>query len=444
MPSGANVAPNQSITLTPTLAAPSTAGTYNFEWQMATCRHRIVRGHQHQSEHHRPRATDPTQRTYRHSRHGDRAGQSHLECGHQRHLVQHLSRRGEDRLEQQHFLRGYHNERCDPIRVTVTSVNASYESAPSASVTGYANVAPSSASASISTAANVASAPVTPTVVDPNVTAGETEVFTFSIASQPAHGTASISGNQLVYTPPAAANFSGTTSFTFTVVDKGGASINGTATVSVTAVVPSAPTSLTATQGTVTNAVNLSWTEADPDAAMVSIYSGPSATGPWSLLQANWVGTSFSISTTSAPLVYYALTATSMSGGVSGYSSAVSGYPNIAPTSTTVILTAVANGPSTPVTPTVVDPNVERRRERSIHLRHRLPTRERTGDGQRLGQSIGLDPAGRFQLCRTHQFRLQGHRQGRGHGQWDRDGECLRGGAERANQHQRHQGHPHQ
>ena len=59
--------------------------------------------------------------------------------------------------------------------------------------------APTAASASITTNEDTASAPVTPSVTDPD--AGDT--FTFSIASQPANGSAVVVNNQLVYTPAA-------------------------------------------------------------------------------------------------------------------------------------------------------------------------------------------------------------------------------------------------
>ena len=99
---------------------------------------------------------------------------------------------------------------------------------------GYADIAPTAVNAALTTTDMTPSAPVIPTVVDPNVTAGETEVFTFTIATQPANGSASVVGNALVYTP--APGFSGTDSFQVTVIDKGGATVTGTA--AVTVVVP--------------------------------------------------------------------------------------------------------------------------------------------------------------------------------------------------------------
>ena len=89
---------------------------------------------------------------------------------------------------------------------------------------------PTAASASITTFEDAASAPVTPSVSDPD--AGET--FTFSIASQPANGSAAVVSNQLVYTP--ASNYNGPDSFTFRATDSTNLSVVGTASVTVLAV----------------------------------------------------------------------------------------------------------------------------------------------------------------------------------------------------------------
>src|SRR5882762_793182 len=86
------------------------------------------------------------------------------------------------------------------------------------------------ASASITTLEDAASAPVAPSVSDPD--AGET--FTFSIASQPANGSAAVVSNQLVYTP--ASNYNGPDSFTFRATDSTNLSVVGTASVTVLAV----------------------------------------------------------------------------------------------------------------------------------------------------------------------------------------------------------------
>src|SRR6266568_3385077 len=90
--------------------------------------------------------------------------------------------------------------------------------------------APTAASASITTDEDTTSAPVTPSVTDPD--AGDT--FTFSIVTQPANGAAAVVNNQLVYTP--APNYNGPDSFTFRATDSTNLNVVGTASVTVLAV----------------------------------------------------------------------------------------------------------------------------------------------------------------------------------------------------------------
>ncbi len=94
------------------------------------------------------------------------------------------------------------------------------------------NDAPTAASATITATINTQSAGVTPDVTDVDL-ANEGDSYTFAIASQATNGTASIVGNQLVYTPNA--DYTGTDSFTFTATDSGGLSVTGTANVDVIA-----------------------------------------------------------------------------------------------------------------------------------------------------------------------------------------------------------------
>ncbi len=89
------------------------------------------------------------------------------------------------------------------------------------------NDAPTSASASITTKQDQPSDPVSPQVTDPD---GDT-LFTITVETQPAHGTAEVVNNQLVYTPTA--GYFGADSFTFTATDAGGLSVTGTASVTV-------------------------------------------------------------------------------------------------------------------------------------------------------------------------------------------------------------------
>src|SRR6266705_2252292 len=90
--------------------------------------------------------------------------------------------------------------------------------------------APTAASASITTNEDTTSAPVTPSVTDPD--AGDT--FTFSIVTQPANGAAAVVNNQLVYIP--APNYNGPDSFSFRATDSTNLSVVGTASVTVLAV----------------------------------------------------------------------------------------------------------------------------------------------------------------------------------------------------------------
>ena len=92
---------------------------------------------------------------------------------------------------------------------------------------------------------------MTPTVVDPNVTAGETEQFTYAITSEPPadQGSASVANGELIWTPSTDTAFAGGTNFSFTVTDKGGATVTGTATVTVAPFTPVAPTNVVRDQG---------------------------------------------------------------------------------------------------------------------------------------------------------------------------------------------------
>ena len=89
------------------------------------------------------------------------------------------------------------------------------------------NQPPTAASATIVTDEDTPSTPVSAEISDPDI--GDQHILTLD--TQPAHGTATIVGNQLVYTPNA--NFHGNDAFTFLATDAGGSTIQGTATVTV-------------------------------------------------------------------------------------------------------------------------------------------------------------------------------------------------------------------
>jgi hypothetical protein len=88
------------------------------------------------------------------------------------------------------------------------------------------NSAPTAAGQSVATNQNVAQ------TITLSGSDAENDNFTYSIVSNPAHGTLSaISGTQITYTP--AAGYSGTDNFTFRATDAYGA-LSNTATVSIT------------------------------------------------------------------------------------------------------------------------------------------------------------------------------------------------------------------
>lgn len=223
---------------------------------------------------------------------------------------------------------------------------------------GYANVAPTAASASITTDSKTASAGVTPTVTDPNVTAGETESFTYAIVTQPAsgQGTASVVSNKLVYTPPSGNSFAGATSFTFQVTDKGGSTYTGTANVTVTAVLPAAPSSLSATDGTVANRVDLSWSAA-ADATGYKVMRRVNPSGTWGQIGAT-TGTTYSDSLAADPTLYdYKVAGYNLLGD--GLDSNVDpGYANVAPTALSGSMMTMVGAASDPYIPDVTDANL--------------------------------------------------------------------------------------
>lgn len=236
----------------------------------------------------------------------------------------------------------------------VTATNAAGESVKSAVVTGYANVAPTLATATLTATSATASPPVTPTVVDPNEAASEIEAYTVTIASQPAagQGTASVTAGKLLWTPPADGSYAGNTSFTFTVVDRGNAAVVGTATVSVSAFVPAAPTGVTATQGTLTGLVRVTW-NAVSGATSYRVFRGGTQVSVDPLAV-----TSFDYTAADATSANFTVRAVGAAGSESSDSSNATGWGNVAPVSTTAALTATALSASAGVTPTVVDPNV--------------------------------------------------------------------------------------
>ena len=245
------------------------------------------------------------------------------------------------------------------VGYTVRSVSPTgMESSDSLVAYGYPNNAPTATSTVIFATATMPGT-ATPTVTDPNATAGQTEVYTVTILTQPpvGKGTASVAANRLVYTPPVSADFAGATTFTYSVSDKGGASVSGTAAVNVTPVAGLAATGVVATDGTLTDKVRISW-NAPLGAVSYVISSAPSVTGSKTVIATGVLGTSFDYAIASLTPQYYSVQSVSASGGLSPHSNADSGYPNLAPVMTSATLGATATTASAAVTPTVSDPNM--------------------------------------------------------------------------------------
>lgn len=86
-------------------------------------------------------------------------------------------------------------------------------------------------------------------VITPVLSSGT--ATSLAVATQPTHGTASVSGLTLIYTP--AASYSGTDTFTYKAVNSGGSSAAATVTVTVT---PQAPTAAAVNMTVEINSVN--------------------------------------------------------------------------------------------------------------------------------------------------------------------------------------------
>lgn len=104
-----------------------------------------------------------------------------------------------------------------------------------------ANQAPTSTSASLTTDEDTQGF-ADPSVTDPDP--GDTHTFSIVLGGEPAHGTASVVGNRLAYTPDP--DYDGGDLFTFRATDSGGASVDGTCAVTVNPV-NDPPTSASAT-----------------------------------------------------------------------------------------------------------------------------------------------------------------------------------------------------
>jgi len=211
--------------------------------------------------------------------------------------------------------------------------------------TGYANVTPTALSGSITTHMDTASAAITPSVTDAN----PSDTYTFLIATQPAHGSASVVSNKVVFTP--AGGYQGTDSFTVTAIDKGGASVTGSISVLVNCPDFTTNWTVTATDGTVTDKVNLTWTAvycaqgfriARDGTTIATINSGTKY--------------AYSDTRTNDPTTY-TYTVTAFNPGGDGPAKTDTGFANVTPTALSGTITTHMDTASTGITPTVTDAN---------------------------------------------------------------------------------------
>lgn len=228
---------------------------------------------------------------------------------------------------------------------------------------GYANLAPTALAPAtpIIAYSNAPSAPVALSVTDPNVTAGQSESFTFEVYSKyavrgpvpiPQGSCTIVNNNQLQWTPPLTLDFAGSTSCMILVTDKGGAQLAQSLSFEVQQFVPNAPTAVAATDGTQTDQVTVTWT-APVGAAAYQVFRDGVAVGNTDSLV--WVDTQPVGVTVHA----YTVRAVSHAGGISAASVADTGFANRAPTATSAQITTSDETASAPVTPTVVDANLD-------------------------------------------------------------------------------------
>lgn len=237
----------------------------------------------------------------------------------------------------------------------VQAVNFDKTSGLSAGVLGFADTPPSAATASF-TCNQESSVSFSPTYADPDFG----DAFTLAIVTQPSNGAASVSSGKLKYV--ANSGFAGDDSFQFSVTDKAGAVALGTASGSVVAFTPAAPSGVSATKGTKVGEVDVSWNPVSY-ARSYSIFAGSSASDPSPVLLGSSATSSF-VDTGSAPGVsrYYFVQAqnfdksSALSTSALGYSdtppSGVSAGPFLTTTDVSVVV------PVTWVDPDPSDPGV--------------------------------------------------------------------------------------
>jgi uncharacterized protein YhjY with autotransporter beta-barrel domain len=158
-----------------------------------------------------------------------------------------------------------------PDSFTYTASNAAGMSAPATvTITVSPPPAPTVAAASATTPYNTA------TSINLTSEISGAEISAVTVASNPSHGTTSVSGNTVTYTP-ASTFYGGTDSFTYTATNPGGTSLP--ATVTVTVGQPAAPIAAAASATTPYNtaaSINLASAIAGVDITAVNIAGSPS------------------------------------------------------------------------------------------------------------------------------------------------------------------------
>ncbi|MBS3964173.1 MAG: hypothetical protein KGZ80_06710 [Methylomonas sp.] len=115
--------------------------------------------------------------------------------------------------------------------------------------------------------------------------------------------------------------------------------------------------SLTASLGTVTGAISLSWT-ADPEASSYEVWRSVASGGSAALI-GNPTSSDFVDSTTQGVAYYYYTVKTRVGGAVGPVGNEAKGFANAAPTSASVTLSTTSYVPSAETSPIVVDPNID-------------------------------------------------------------------------------------
>ncbi len=120
---------------------------------------------------------------------------------------------------------------------------------------------------------------------------------------------------------------------------------------------PAPISTLTASLGTVTGAISLSWT-ADPEASSYEVWRSTASGGSASLI-GNPTSSNFVDSTTQGVAYYYYTVKTKVGEAVGPVGNEAKGFANAAPTSASVTLSTTSYVPSTETSPIVVDPNID-------------------------------------------------------------------------------------